>query len=420
MEKLENSIRDYDWGSPTALAELLGHAPTGRPEAELWIGSHPAAPSRLLSDGRSLTDVLKEHPEENLGPEVVASQPAECVSLPFLMKVLSADAPLSLQVHPDAQQAKAGFMLEQSSGVPLDAPHRMYKDPRPKPEMILALTPFKALTGFRSADKGIPAWVLLRDNSSREDTQAVAQTVITHLMHRDYKSALSFLLTGVENISDVVADAVQIVERDEEAARTVDAMLPLLPWLNQKYPGDSGVLVSLLLNYVELEPGQAVALQAGNLHAYLHGTAVEVMGNSDNVLRCGMTSKYINVDELMSIVRFASLEPTWVRPEQEKPGIELYSTEFDEFELVRIKGASSGDISLRGPACIIALAGNVTVRGADGTQIQLGRGESAFIPASAGSLSVEADEQAHAYLCATPLNRQPASAASGSSATITR
>ena len=336
------------------------------------------------------------------------------------MKVLSADAPLSLQVHPDAQQAKAGFMLEQSSGVPLDAPHRMYKDPRPKPEMILALTPFKALTGFRSADKGIPAWVLLRDHSSREDTQAVAQAVITHLMHRDYKSALSFLLTGVENISDVVADAVQIVERDAEAARAVDAMLPLLPWLNQKYPGDSGVLVSLLLNYVELEPGQAVALQAGNLHAYLHGTAVEVMGNSDNVLRCGMTSKYINVDELMSIVRFASLEPTWVRPEQEKPGIELYSTEFDEFELVRIKGASSGNISLRGPACIIALAGNVTVRGADGTQIQLGRGESAFIPASAGELSIEADEQAHAYLCATPLNRQPASAASGSSATNTR
>nr|PKY80343.1 mannose-6-phosphate isomerase, class I [Pseudoglutamicibacter albus] len=414
VEKLENSIRDYDWGSPTALAELLGHTPSGRPEAELWIGSHPAAPSRLLSDGRSLTDVLKERPEENLGAEVVASQPADCVSLPFLMKVLSADAPLSLQVHPDAQQAKAGFILEQSSGVPIDVPHRMYKDPRPKPEMILALTPFKALTGFRSAEQGIPAWEFLRGNTSREETRTVANTVIEHLNHRDYKSALAYLVTGVDGIDAVVADAVQIIERDAEAARTVDALLPLLPWLNQKYPGDSGVLVSLLLNYVELEPGEAVALQAGNLHAYLHGTAVEVMGNSDNVLRCGMTSKYINVDELMSIVRFASLEPTWVRPQQEKTGIELYSTEFDVFELVRINGASSGDISLRGPACIIALAGNVTVRGADGTQVQLGRGESAFIPASAGGLSIEADEDAHAYLCATPLNRQKV-AASGSS-----
>lgn len=415
MEKLDNSIRDYDWGSSSAITELLGRTPTGGPEAELWIGSHPGAPSRLHSNGRSLADVLKENPEATLGAEVLASQPADCVSLPFLMKVLSADAPLSLQVHPDAFQAQAGFELEESQGVPIEAPHRMYKDPRPKPEMILALTPFKALTGFRSAEASIPAWELLRDNSSREGTRTLAQTVIEHLENRDYKAALSYVLSGIEDIAGIVTDAVQIVEdmaaHDADALREVDALLPLLPWLESKYPQDAGVLVSLLLNYVELEPGEAVALQAGNIHAYLHGTAIEVMGNSDNVLRCGMTTKYINVDELLSITRFASLEPTWVRPTQEKPGVELYSTDFDEFELIRINGTSTGAVSLRGPACIIALAGNVTVSGSDGSQVQLTRGESAFIPAAAGELSIEADEQAHAYMCASPRARQKAAAA---------
>jgi len=285
---LRNPIREYAWGSRTALAELLGQpSPSAQPQAELWMGAHPVAASDVRCDSHwvPLGDWIRRDPEAVLGPEVARRFAGE---LPFLLKVLAAAQPLSLQAHPDAARARAGFERENAAGIALDAPQRCYRDPSPKPELVCALTPFAALCGFRPIDDivaqvdGLRARHLaglmepLRRDRSRENLRGF------------YRGLMEL---AASEAAEAVAEAV-------EAAASGYGDPEVRSWLRElgeAHPGDPGVLSPLFLNLLELRPGEALFLPAGELHAYLRGTAVEIMASSDNVLRGGMTEKHVDV-----------------------------------------------------------------------------------------------------------------------------
>lgn len=270
MELLRNPVRAYAWGSRTAIAGLLGRpVPAPHPEAELWIGAHPTDPSVLLGEQeRSLYEAVKEDPLGHLGEQVTDRFGPR---LPFLLKVLAADEPLSMQAHPSAEQARSGFAREQAAGIPVDAPQRNYKDPEHKPELLCALTEFHALAGFRPVDgaldllhtldvRELAAYVeLLAAQPDADGLRALFTTWITLP-----QSALAQL------VPYLLGACVEHIRAHGPFARECRTALQLA----ELYPTDAGVLTSLLLNHLVLAPGEAIYLPAGNLHAYLHGTGV--------------------------------------------------------------------------------------------------------------------------------------------------
>ena len=316
MELLRGAIRTYAWGSRTAIAEFTGRpAPTAHPEAELWLGAHPADPAFIEGpDGeRSLLDVVSSDPEGQLGA-TVRSRFGD--ALPFLVKVLAADEPLSLQAHPSTEQAVEGFAREDRVGMPLSSPVRNYRDRSHKPELIVALGSFEALAGFRPAARTVelmralavsdldPFIDLLQGQSDADGLRALFTTWITApqpdldvLVPAVIDGAINYVRSGA---AEFAAEAKTVLE------------------LGERYPGDAGVLAAMLLNRMHLDPGEAIYLPAGNLHAYLRGVGVEVMANSDNVLRGGLTPKHVDVPELLRVLDFTpateeSLHPP-VRP----------------------------------------------------------------------------------------------------------
>ncbi|GHB61229.1 mannose-6-phosphate isomerase, class I [Streptomyces viridiviolaceus] len=364
MDRLDNTIRPYAWGSTTAIPKLLGTEPTGEPQAEMWMGAHPGAPSRT---GRgTLAEVVDADPERELGPAAVAKFGPH---LPFLLKLLAAGAPLSLQVHPDLRQAMEGYEDEERRGVPLDAPHRNYKDANHKPELVCALTEFDGLCGFRN-----PA-----DAAGLFDGLGVASLKpYVDLLHAHPEdAALREVLTAI-----LTADPEEMSHTVTEAAaacvRLGGAYAPYAD-IAHHYPGDPGVLAAMLLNHVRLQPGEAMFLGAGIPHAYLSGLGVEIMANSDNVLRCGLTPKHVDVPELLRIVRFEAGDPRVLRPEASPDGEEVYETPIDEFRLSRYvlpEGGATHDLTLLTPQILLCTAG--AVRAGDH---ELTPGRSVFVPA---------------------------------------
>jgi mannose-6-phosphate isomerase len=372
MDRLSNTVRPYAWGSTTAIPELLGTAPTGEPQAEMWMGAHPGAPSRLTrpsgsgADERSLTDVIAADPARELGPAAVA---AFGPRLPFLLKLLAAGAPLSLQVHPDLEQAQQGFADEERRGIPVDAPHRTYKDANHKPELICALTPFEGLCGFRRPAEAADAMAALGVDSLKP---------YVDLLHaRPEDAALREVLTAILSAGpDEMAHTV--AEAAEAAERLGGAHAPYAQ-LAHHYPGDPGVIAAMLLNHVQLQPGEAMFLGAGVPHAYLGGLGVEIMANSDNVLRCGLTPKHIDVPELLRIVRFEATDPGILRPEAAPSGEELYETPVDEFRLSRYAlpaGGAPVDLTTATPQILLCTAGAPRAG-----EITFAPGDSVFVPA---------------------------------------
>jgi mannose-6-phosphate isomerase len=364
MELLENPIQEYAWGSHTVLAELLGRpTPTARPQAELWIGAHPSA-SSLLRDGRSLAAHIAADPEAALGPAVAATYGAR---LPFLLKVLAVAQPLSLQVHPDRGQARHGFAAEQERGVPIDAPDRNYKDSWPKPEILCAVTEFAALCGFQETGRSAELLGSLH--------VPALDPVMAALVRGDLRTAVELLLTWPDDgRAGLVAEVTARSPYDWHAA------------LARRYPGDLGVIVALLMNHVRLTPGQALYVPPRQPHAYLGGVGVELMANSDNILRAGLTPKHVDVAELLSI---AALEPT--RPALLAPvpvpgdGCRAdYPAPVAEFLLSRhvVDAELDGGQALPpadGPQLLLCLDGKVTVHGdAEPPELPLGRGEAVF------------------------------------------
>ncbi|MFD0338046.1 mannose-6-phosphate isomerase, class I [Streptomyces sp. NPDC127117] len=371
MDRLSNTVRPYAWGSTTAIPELLGIAPTGEPQAEMWMGAHPGAPSLLTritspntntspdisstsSTGpgeptpeQPLTDVIAADPERELGRATVEKFGPR---LPFLLKLLAAGAPLSLQVHPDLAQAERGYEDEERRSVPIDAPHRTYKDANHKPELICALTPFAGLCGFRRPTEAAEAMAALGVDSLKP--------YVDLLGAHPEEAALREVLTAI-----LGADPEEMAETVKLAAAAAErlggAHAPYAR-IAHHFPGDPGVIAAMLLNYVELQPGEALFLGAGVPHAYLDGLGVEIMANSDNVLRCGLTPKHIDVPELLRIVRFEATDPGVLRPEASPTGEELYETPVDEFRLSRFDlspGAAPVDLTREAPQILLCTGG---------------------------------------------------------------
>lgn len=364
MERLVNTVRPYAWGSTTAIPELFGTAPTGEPQAEMWMGAHPGAPS-LTSRG-PLNELIEADPVRELGP---ATAEKFGPRLPFLLKVLAAGAPLSLQVHPDLEQARAGYAAEEAAGIPVDAPHRTYKDANHKPEMICALTPFEGFCGFRAPAEAADTLAALGVDSLKP----YADLLHAHPEEDALREVLTALLT---------ADPAEMSHTVTEAAAAADrlggAFAPYAV-LAHHFPGDPGVIAAMLLHHVTLQPGEALYLGAGVPHAYLSGLGVEIMANSDNVLRCGLTPKHVDVPELLRVVRFEPADPGVLRPEASPSGEEVYDTPIDEFRLsrlVRAEGAAPTDLTAATPQILLATAGRPKAG-----EITLSPGESVFVPA---------------------------------------
>jgi mannose-6-phosphate isomerase len=347
----------------------------------MWMGAHPLAPSHIENGRGSLLDLITADPTATLG----ARTATEFGRLPFLLKLLAAREPLSLQAHPSEQQARAGYAREQAAGVPLSASTRSYKDPHHKPELIAALTPFTALVGFRAPDLTARLFAAL-------SVPALAPTVAL-LERAAPESALRQLFQLVTSSPSEIRQelARATLAACENPPRGAADFARELAWgarIGALYPGDAGILLALALNLVVLAPGEALYLPAGNLHAYLEGTGVEVMASSDNVLRGGLTPKHIDVNELMNVLDFRAETVNRV-PTEEQNGVTRYVTPVREFELSRLEpaGAAQHVASVTGPEIAVVTRGSIEVRrGTD--RVTLACGESVFLSATGGEYDV--------------------------------
>ncbi len=396
-----NAVRDYAWGSTAQLPQFLGHAPTGRPQAELWIGAHDGNPS-ALPDGRRLNEVIAAAPDEYLGRRIAGRFDER---LPFLMKVLAVGEPLSLQVHPSSERARLGHRREDAAGIPLDAGHRSYKDQWHKPELIFALTRFEGLAGFR--DVGLTAELLELLHLPWADQVAARlasgppserlREVVTDTLALEGRP-LSRLLGQV---GDAARHAGARARRDllrhhtkrSDAHHRVGAeavrVFARVGDLAQRYPKDPGVLVTLLLNNVTLAPGEAMFVNAGIVHAYVEGFGVEIMASSDNVLRAGLTPKHMDVDELLAVTDFhPSVPPRWAPAERAADFVHL-SPPVAEFCLT-VGRPPLRRLPAVGPRAVLVLDGEVEVVSRS-ERITARRGQSVFVAHDDGPVNVLGD-----------------------------
>jgi mannose-6-phosphate isomerase len=399
---ITNTPRDYAWGSRTAIASLLGRAPSGSPEAELWLGTHPGSPSRLASGGT--LDQL--------------------TTLPFLLKVLAAASPLSLQAHPNLSQARAGFDRENALGIPLDAPFRNYKDALHKPELMYALSPtFEALCGFRpvaatrelltalgtsagaSSASGPGSSAAAGTSSAAAGTSSgasVLDPLVSSLLDRladdaSLPSVFEWLISRGAGVSELVARVVELAASRPSSSSS--ALLKMKEFatvtaLADAYPGDPGIVISLLLNRVTLSRGEVLYLPAGNIHAYLSGLGIELMAASDNVLRGGLTPKHIDVPELLSVLDFTPLPVPLLAPLRPSPGVAVYRPGVPDFELVVIapplgSAENEGGSAAYAPesdSIALCTEGVLQIRGTLG-EFELRRGDAVYIAADEAPLT---------------------------------
>src|SRR3954454_16141542 len=371
MWQMTNAVRHYPWGSRTVIPELLGQpAPADRPHAELWMGAHPGEPS-MLSDGRPLDKAILADPETLLGPEVHARFGER---LPFLMKVLAADLPLSLQAHPTPAQAEAGFAAEEAAGIPIDDPTRTFKDPYHKPEILCAITPVEALCGFRPIEESLHCLAKLQLPELMPTIAALARGGL--------RSAIPQLLALSSRrreslVRAVAAKAAQFVAaHDPEFINTYRWAATLA----DTYPGDPGVVISLMCNHLKLAPGEAVFLPAGNLHAYLSGAGVEVMASSDNVLSGGLTGKHVDLAALIEVLDFTDGRVPVLQPVL-GPGGLRFPVPVEDFDLTRCQlDGHSGTLTTAGPQVLLCTEGTAVLTSAD-AEVTVEKGRSAFVPA---------------------------------------
>ena len=378
MQKLINSVQNYAWGSKTALTDLYGIAnPNNLPMAELWMGAHPKSSSKIedaSGQARSLRDVIDADKAALLGDKV-AQRFGE---LPFLFKVLCADQPLSIQVHPNKQASEIGFAKENAAGIPLDAAERNYKDPNHKPELVFALTPFLAMNAFREFSEII----------SLLQPVAGAHKAIAHFLENPNADALSQLFASLLNMQG---------EEKSHALAVLKAALDSQqgePWetirlISEFYPDDSGLFSPLLLNVVKLNPGEAMFLFAETPHAYLQGVALEVMANSDNVLRAGLTPKYIDIPELVANVKFVAKPAAELLTQPVKNGAELdFPIPVEDFAFsLHDLSQTETTIAQESAAILFCVEGEATLHKGE-QHLVLKPGESAFVAANESPVSV--------------------------------
>ncbi|MFF2273352.1 mannose-6-phosphate isomerase, class I [Agromyces sp. NPDC058136] len=401
---IDNTPRDYAWGSRSAIAGFRGRAAPGGPEAELWLGAHAGSPARIVDEASvghaDLAAWIAAEPVAALG----AAHAAQGARLPFLLKVLAAGAPLSLQAHPTPAQARAGFAREDAEGVAIDAYDRNYKDEFHKPELIVAVSEtFDALSGFRpmAEVRGVLAALRAADEASASPEPGALDLLEAKLSEPEpLRATVEWLLrdgrggdTGEASwvVERVTALAASPEAADSEYARSFETVGALA----KAYPGDPGIVISLLLNRVRLRAGESLYLAAGNIHAYLDGLGIELMAASDNVLRGGLTPKHIDVDELVDVLDFTPGPPPRLEPVEVAPGVQSFSPGVPDFALHRVESAGDGEerrIALAGPAIVLAERAAIELRGdASSGPVRLARGEAVFVTPDERELVIAGD-----------------------------
>ena len=381
MFEIRGTVQNYAWGNMHGIQEILGIPADGTPVAEYWLGAHPKAPSRTADS--TLLDYLDLHPED-VGSAVRKTYGER---LPFLFKILSARTALSIQAHPTLDQARAGYARENAEGVSMDAPYRNYTDAWHKPEMVYALTPFDVLCGFRTLHA-------IRATFERLETASgnpLLTNVITALTGPDpLKTALSSILTEPKygELADHLSQLkYEPVEADHPSLEgSVHDPVSTLKRVNSDFPIDPGALVALMLNMITLNPGEAIALNAGILHSYLGGLGIEIMASSDNVLRGGLTSKHIDIDELQAVVTYKPTAPVRVAGGEGK----WLKGETDDFKLMPLTHADM-TVELNGPAIVLCVEGTYVLSTETQDSATLNTGDSFFVPATDGNLDVCGD-----------------------------
>ena len=385
---LKNSIQEYTWGSYTAIPNLLGTpSPSAKPQAELWMGAHHKAPSliKFKNQWQALDKIIEMHPKEFLG-ERVADKFLN--RLPYLFKILAASKPLSIQAHPSREQAIRGFERENRQGIPLDAYNRNYRDDNHKPECICALSDFWALCGFRR----IPEMLLLL---SKISTPGLA-SAINDLSEKPDSKGLRIFFQRLITMPKSEAEAILDKTMAKVSLHLQDD--PVFKWMHrlyEEYGNDFGVFSPILLNLVCLKPGQALFLASGELHAYLSGLGIELMANSDNVLRGGLTPKHMDVEELLKILTFEEKEIKILTPQKVGECEEIYPSQADEFVLSVLKVKSGNSYQSRDShnvEILICIKGQTRIFEYHAEKvITLSKGQSVIVPAICGKYCIEGD-----------------------------
>lgn len=395
---MKNTVQEYAWGSFTAIAELLGNgSPSKTPQAELWMGAHPKAPSMVKCDGNwiSLLELIEKNPKHILGKKVAEKFDNR---LPYLFKVLAAAKPLSIQAHPSRDQAKQGFERENRQGIPIDAYNRNYKDDNHKPECICAQTLFWALNGFRK----ISSIVSLIEKICPQGLKKQLDTLRGQQSPIELKNFFRTLMTmnhkrQTKIIAHAVSNAKKFTDDDPAYKWMID--------LHKEYPADIGVFSPILLNLICLEPGQAMFLPAGELHAYLDGVGIELMANSDNVLRGGLTPKYIDMPELLNVLNFEEREVNILETKQINECECVYESHAEEFILSIIdvkEGIIYNSPAHRSIEILLCTDGKATITDlGKNDKVVIDRGKSVIIPAVVKKYSVQGN--ATLYKAAVPL-----------------
>jgi mannose-6-phosphate isomerase len=392
VELLQPEIVPYAWGSRRGIAELQGRPfPTAEPEAELWMGAHPSAPSGLSRDGQrtTLEDVIAADPVGELGSASVARFGPR---LPFLLKVLSAEVALSIQLHPSRAQAEAGFRADNERGLAPGDPARNYVDDWPKPELLCALTPFELLAGLRTPKDvasllralGVDQLQPLAVELEGPAGGAVPVALRTILEWPD----------PAELVGAVLAACACLAAAGGPYAGDCEAVVRQAAY----HPGDLGLVAMLLMRHTVLQPGQALFMPAGGLHSYLHGTGIELLANSDNVIRAGLTGKHVDVPELLKLLAPDAPMPV-IPPRPLAVGIAVYETQVPEFRLYRLD--LSGELLTlpgTGPRILLCTEGHVALRSELG-EVRVARGGSCFVSAADGA--VTGTGHGRAFLAAT-------------------
>ena len=366
IQILSPHIRNYDWGSPNVIPEFFGWNTSDRPVAEVWLGAHPQG-SSLIEGNIPLSIAIQSDPVGYLGESVNERFQSR---LPFLMKFLAADRPLSIQVHPNLSQAQAAFAREISLAIPLN--ERNYQDPYDKPEQICAITQMWALAGFRfdAESQGLCEKAGLSEIVKEFEGDSSGQ-IFLRILKGEIKLDIESLLTRIPDNNDEFNWVRQLI---------------------RLYPSDQAVLAPLFMNLICLEQGQALSVRAGMVHAYLSGFGVEVMGASDNVLRSGLTQKKIDINELESII---SLQPETPKIQNSiSDNLLQWESEVAYFQLHKYIGSNS---RISGPAIVACIEGSVSLI-AENTQVTLARGEFAYVM---GDVEASIQGTGSAFYCAT-------------------
>lgn len=389
---LENPIINNEWGCSKSMVELYGYSnPQNKPLAELWMGAHPKATSSVVltnNDSKPLNEWIARNPTNILG-QVCAAKFSNKLS--FLFKVLSADSPLSIQSHPNKLQALAGWEKENAEKIPLTAAHRNYKDDNHKPELVYAITEFHALNGFREYSQIVKLFNLVKG----ANLSPIINTFVSVFTSQGLKQFYQALMTHPAP-AELVNEVINNIKKRLKA--NIDPMPLKTLWqliinINNKYPGDIGVLSPLLINYIVLQPGEAMFLDAGTLHAYLKGTSLELMANSDNVLRGGLTPKHVDVKELLHTTVFEPKKQSDLKLNATKlnKNEHSYSTNVDDFKLniIVLSNTAHKVDSVRSAEILFVAEGNIQVLASNGCQVALKAGESCLISAENSSYQLK-------------------------------